>query len=627
MPVLGRKHHSEGEPFGRRVSELGSQVTNRRKRGDKHIGLADGARRSQLGQDNLEGSKKERYEKYQGNIPLEDEEKYVRSKVENRPIILVIIGYYTALKIFLLYLISWSSIVTCALSVGLTIHWYTVLVERSAAGTFVAIGMDWVILGFAVVTPLSLSVNMSFRRRERALIEISKFRSFAFQLLLSHAVWDWQKGGGKANVPGIDWVAHTDEVLTELICIGDELCRFLTLPSTSRSRHRMTRAGRKEAARTAEVAYMLYESLYTHRMTSLSLLSEKVKLAGLGASEASRIRQYERWIGDAIENLRMIKSYRTPQALRSFTRIFSTLLPPFFAPTFAQLGFTTGSLAYGILFAVITSLCLNALVEGIDILEDPFVGFVTLDGIDVREEFQVLHYQQLVTARNNLYKDEKKYGEGDMFVLSADIPDDIESQVPSNQRDTTTPDTNNTGIPPDARYSLDASEQSTPKTPRRHRTFVSFGDIVSFGDANLLGGIDDITSRESGYQITGRKTRAHPFFKPPPPRKSTELKEEDNEDSSQISPGSSEIPVSVPNQILADTSLFQPQLKEDDVDEENAPMDVNVEGKDDEESSLNIQSNSDTLPHRNISKSTPPPLASLFQPPPQQKDDDEQKNE
>ena len=332
------------------------------------------------------------------------------------------------------------------------------MVERSAAGTFVAIGMDWVILGFAVVTPLSLSVNMSFRRRERALIEISKFRSFAFQLLLSHAVWDWEKGGGKANVPGIDWVAHTDEVLTELICIGDELCRFLTLPSTSRSRHRMTRAGRREAARTAEVAYMLYESLYTHRMTSLSLLSEKVKLAGLGASEASRIRQYERCIGDAIENLRMIKSYRTPQALRSFTRIFSTLLPPFFAPTFAKLGFTTGSLAYGILFAVITSLCLNALVEGIDILEDPFVGFVTLDGIDVREEFQVLHYQQLVTARNNLYKDEKKYGEGDMFVLSADIPDDIESQVPSNQRDTTTPDTNNTGpIPPDARYSLDAS--------------------------------------------------------------------------------------------------------------------------------------------------------------------------
>ena len=85
MPLLARKYHSEGEPFGLRVSELGSQITNRRKRGDRHIGLADGARRSQLGPEHLEGSKKERYEKYQGNIPLEDEEKYVRSKVERRP--------------------------------------------------------------------------------------------------------------------------------------------------------------------------------------------------------------------------------------------------------------------------------------------------------------------------------------------------------------------------------------------------------------------------------------------------------------------------------------------------------------------------------------------------------------
>lgn len=93
--------------------------------------------------------------------------------------------------------------------------------ERAAAGKFVAIGMDWVILGFAVVTPLSLSVNISFRRRDRALIEISKFRSFAFQVLLAHAVWDWDKDGGKANVAGIDWLSHTDEVLTELIAVGE----------------------------------------------------------------------------------------------------------------------------------------------------------------------------------------------------------------------------------------------------------------------------------------------------------------------------------------------------------------------------------------------------------------------
>ena len=74
--------------------------------------------------DLLEGSKKVRYEKYNGDIPLEDDERYARSKVERRPIVLVVIGYYTALKIFLFYLISLSSLITVGLSVGMTIYWY-----------------------------------------------------------------------------------------------------------------------------------------------------------------------------------------------------------------------------------------------------------------------------------------------------------------------------------------------------------------------------------------------------------------------------------------------------------------------------------------------------------------------
>lgn len=119
-------------------------------------------------------------------------------------------------------------------------------------------GMDWVLLGFAVVTPLSLTIGIAFRRRERALIEVAKFRSFAFQLFLAHSLWDWDipdKIEGRAGA-NVDWVGHADEVLSELIAIGDELFRFLTLPSTSRSRHRVTKSGRREAARTAEVSVL-----------------------------------------------------------------------------------------------------------------------------------------------------------------------------------------------------------------------------------------------------------------------------------------------------------------------------------------------------------------------------------
>eukprot|EP00581_Thalassiosira_minuscula_P003909 CAMPEP_0183746502 /NCGR_PEP_ID=MMETSP0737-20130205/66789_1 /TAXON_ID=385413 /ORGANISM="Thalassiosira miniscula, Strain CCMP1093" /LENGTH=684 /DNA_ID=CAMNT_0025982199 /DNA_START=158 /DNA_END=2211 /DNA_ORIENTATION=+ len=630
----------------------------RRYRDQKVVGLADGLRASlnPVPVDQLTVSKKVRYDKYNGDIPLEDDEKYARSKVERRPLVLVVIGYFTALKIFLYYLISLSSLITIGLSIGMTIFWYDRF--QKDPNQMTGAGMDWVLLGFAVITPLSLSIGIAFRRRERALIEISKFRSFAYQLFLSHCIWDWglPPDGGRAASKDIDWVDHADEVLKELIAIGDELCRFLTLPTasmgrhrvtksgrreaartaevayrlyeslytkrfislsklserlklaglggseasrirqferfmgdaienlrmvktyrtpqtlrsfargvdhadevlkeliaigdelcrfltlptTSRSRHRMTKSGRREAARTAEVAYRLYESLYTKRFVQLSQLSERIKLAGLGASEVSRMRQYERFMGDAIENLRMVKTYRTPQTLRSFARLFTTLLPPFFAPTYAQLSlnlnslaigvifavirfmgdaienlrmvktyrtpqtlrsfarlFTTllppffaptyaqlslnlNSLAIGVIFAVITALCLNALLEGVEILEDPFVAFVTLDGIDIREEFQVLHWQQLVSARNNIFPKAPPYGGQARFSYQKVTNGDIESQLPE------TPLGN-------------ASECS--RTSHRKRR-----PNLGMRDASLWSTVAENETehqRESGYQLCG----------------------------------------------------------------------------------------------------------------------------
>jgi len=85
----------------------------------------------------------------------------------------------------------------------------------------------------------------------------------------------------------------------------------------------MMKSGRVKAATIVEVAYRLMDSLYTQRIVKISKLSEKIKSQGLSATETSRLRQYERFIGEAIENLRMFKMYRTPQALRSFGRIFT----------------------------------------------------------------------------------------------------------------------------------------------------------------------------------------------------------------------------------------------------------------------------------------------------------------
>jgi hypothetical protein len=283
----------------------------------------------------------------------------------------------------------------------MTVYFYFELEE---GGDTKSGAMDKVLLTFAIITPISVSIGMAFTRRERALHEIAKFRSFAFQVYLAHSVWDWvKKSGGRAKVENKDWLKHSDDLMGHLVAIGDELCRFLTLPTSSRGRHRFTFAGRKEAVKTLEVGFRLFDSLCTQHMIQITILTEELKTIGLSETECSRIRQYERWICDALENLRFIKSYRTPEALRTFARLFVIFLPPFYSPSFAQIAYNLDILSIGICFAVITSLALAALFESVEVLEDPFVGFVTLDGIDVREEFEVLHWQQLVNAREESF--------------------------------------------------------------------------------------------------------------------------------------------------------------------------------------------------------------------------------
>lgn len=107
----------------------------------------------------------------------------------------------------------------------------------------------------------------------------------------------------------------------------------------------------------------------------------------------------------------MIKLYRTPQALRSFARLFTVCLPPFYAPSYAEIAKQLGSLAAGILFSVLTSLALTALFETVSQMEDPFCGHVSLDGIDVDSELNSSFSVHCLTMRSHFFRDAGPFDE------------------------------------------------------------------------------------------------------------------------------------------------------------------------------------------------------------------------
>jgi hypothetical protein len=107
----------------------------------------------------------------------------------------------------------------------------------------------------------------------------------------------------------------------------------------------------------------------------------------------------------------MIKLYRTPQGLRSFARLFSMILPPFFAPYYAQIAININhSLVIAILFCTLTSIALTSLFETVNQLEDPFDPiYSVLDGINVQFEIVDIVQEQLMTLRQEFYPSSVSY--------------------------------------------------------------------------------------------------------------------------------------------------------------------------------------------------------------------------
>ena len=309
----------------------------------------------------------------------------VREKAKHNAAWLLLYNSYSTGMVLVFHLITLESVVSVLLGVSLTLYLFYTTTEENIQGN----SMNWVLLSFAVITPLASSVSMAFARREQALSCIAVLRATLLQMYLAHAVWDWGKGtedspSGKCST-SLDAGSHSATVLHVMDCLQKDLVRFLTMPNGARARHRTTRHGRGEAQEIEGVSAPIYGQIVSH-LSSLSRLCEDLKRVGLPGNEASRIRQWEHGLLSEIEKLRMIKRYRTPQGLRSFGRCFSIFLPPLYAPYYVYLARDLNSLSMGITFSILTSIALTALFETVSALEDPFETRQLLDGIHVEEE-------------------------------------------------------------------------------------------------------------------------------------------------------------------------------------------------------------------------------------------------
>lgn len=195
------------------------------------------------------------------------------------------------------------------------------------------------LIATAIVFPLVFSIGTAYARREKALEEYGAI-----------------KAGGRALYLGSrDWLGTADEQRdAELKSALRELLTAL---------RDMFKGPLKDAPPHEKAAY---EAFYR-----LSEFVEKMRAAGLSATECARLNQYvERMLG-AFENTKNIYEYRTPRSLRAFSDFFILLLPFLYGPYFA---YQAEQFRVSLFFVmpILFSLILVGLSNIQDDLENPF---------------------------------------------------------------------------------------------------------------------------------------------------------------------------------------------------------------------------------------------------------------
>ena len=197
------------------------------------------------------------------------------------------------------------------------------------------------LVGVAIVFPVVFSIGSAYNRRETALQRFSDFKGHAITLYYATR----------------DWIApeKQNQLAPQIRKMIGEMVTLIREMFTSSHRHEWEDNEKR---------------IYSY-FSDLSRMTLQMRELGVQSTEISRINQYISKIIIALDNLKIIHSYRTPVTLRAYSKVFIYIFPivygPYFASTFKDF---SASLEY--VMPILYSFILVSLDNIQDHLEHPF---------------------------------------------------------------------------------------------------------------------------------------------------------------------------------------------------------------------------------------------------------------
>lgn len=213
------------------------------------------------------------------------------------------------------------------------------------------------LVGVAIVFPVVFSIGAAYNRRETALQRMADFKGHAIAMF--YATRDWPSN--KEN----DLPERTKGLITEMYRLMAKMFRTKSETEWPQNEKKM---------------YSLF--------SDLSRLTMDLRNYGVQSGEISRVSQYVSKIMIAFDNMKIIRRYRTPITLRSYSKFFIYTFPVIYGPYFAST-FHDFSAQLEYVMPILYSFILVSLDNIQDHLENPFDDLGE-DDIEI-DENEALH--------------------------------------------------------------------------------------------------------------------------------------------------------------------------------------------------------------------------------------------
>ncbi|KAK3740769.1 hypothetical protein QZH41_017512, partial [Actinostola sp. cb2023] len=198
-----------------------------------------------------------------------------------------------------------------------------------------------------IVFPLAFSINADFQRREHVLEDLALFKGGLIILFFCHR--DWHVPAG---LPQEFLKAVTNKLKGLILNVKEYL---LTEKQVKRS----------------FILQVIYEDF-----SDISQMNEKMRVAlkTNGAALLQRVIHCHNLMFWAFERLRVIREYRSPRGIRSFTKVFIFVMPILLSPYYVFVGKSSNN-TWGPYYISLISTFMFGTLQGVqDILDDPFDG-------------------------------------------------------------------------------------------------------------------------------------------------------------------------------------------------------------------------------------------------------------